>query len=116
MSTAPDTNDTAQASAPAKRPGRPRTAEQPLTPAQRQKLYKMRRDQARHDAATAAIEHDREKLAACTHLALIDALGQSIAAIDSDTGTAADLSIVRGALFELVNRYGVFREDDENQE
>lgn len=122
MSTAPDTNDTAQASdtcAPAKRPGRPRTAEQPLTPAQRQKLYKQRKQaqaeqlqRAAEDVESAAVDDDPAKLTTAPRAALLRVLEECLDALDKEP-LQWRRNVARRLLAELERRYQLNREDDE---
>lgn len=131
MSTAPDTNDTAQASdtcAPAKRPGRPRTAEQPLTPAQRQKLYKQRKQaqaeqlqRAAQDVgalANDAAEAAQAALVALPKEVLLKALQDCLDVLESDNTDLHDWrrSMARRIFVTLTQKYDLNREDDENQE
>ena len=128
MSTAPDTNDTAQASdtcAPAKRPGRPRTAEQPLTPAQRQKLYKQRKQaqalqlqRTAGDVENAAVDGDTDKLATAPKAAMLAVLGQCLDVLESSDSDHHQWrrNVARRLLAELERRYQLNREDDETED
>lgn len=97
-----------------KAPGRPRKGDTPMSPAERQKAYKMRRQRAMHDAIAVVIEH-RDASATPT-ATLLDALAWATGQMDSGAGSEAGRSTARGILAELSRRYDLNRDGDENQE
>lgn len=115
------TDDTQATPAPAakKAPGRPRTADQPLTPAQRQRLYKQRKQaQARQlqrtaqDVESAAVDGDTDKLATAPRAALLRVLEECLDALDKEP-LQWRRNVARRLLAELERRYQLNREDDE---
>lgn len=115
------TDDTQATPAPAakKAPGRPRTADQPLTPAQRQRLYKQRKQaQARQlqrtaqDVESAAVDGDTDKLTTAPRAALLRVLEECLDALDKEP-LQWRRNVVRRLLAELERRYQLNREDDE---
>lgn len=97
-----------------KAPGRPPKGDTPMTPAERQKAYKMRRNRAMHDAIAVVIEH-RDANATPTAV-LLDALAWATGQMDSGDGSEAGRAAAKGIVAELSRRYGLNRESDENPE
>lgn len=96
-----------------KAPGRPRKGDTPMSPAERQKAYKMRRQRAMHDAIAVVIEH-RDASATPTAV-LLDALAWATSQIDA-SGSEAGRAAAKGIVAELSRRYDLNRDGDENQE
>lgn len=96
-----------------KAPGRPRKGGTPMSPAERQKAYKMRRQRAVHDAIALVIEH-RDANATPTAV-LLDALAWATSQIDA-SGSEAGRAAAKGIVAELSRRYDLNRDGDENQE
>lgn len=97
-----------------KAPGRPPKGDTPMSPAERQKAYKMRRQRAMHDAIAVVIEH-RDASATPT-ATLLDALAWATGQMDSGAGSEAGRAAAKGIVAELSRRYGLNRESDENPE
>lgn len=116
--------DTQATPAPAakKAPGRPRTADQPLTPAQRQRAYKMRQkteaaqlQRAAIDVESAAVDDDLAKLATAPRPALLRVLDECLDALDKEP-LQWRRNVARRLLAELERRYQLNREDDETED
>lgn len=114
-------HDTQATPAPAakKAPGRPRTADQPLTPAQRQRLYKQRKQaqalqlqRAAEDVESAAVDDDPAKLTTAPRAALLRVLEECLDALDKEP-LQWRRNVARRLLAELERRYQLNREDDE---
>lgn len=97
-----------------KAPGRPLKGDAPMTPAERQKAYKLRRNRAMHDAIALVIEH-RDASATPTP-ALLDALTWAIGRLEGpeEAGKPAGKAAAQGILAELSRRYELNRDGDEN--
>lgn len=97
-----------------KAPGRPLKGDAPMTPAERQKAYKLRRNRAMHDAIALVIEH-RDASATPTP-ALLDALTWAIGRLEGpeEAGKPAGKAAAQGILAELSRRYELNRNGDEN--
>ena len=117
-------HDTQATPAPAakKAPGRPRTADQPLTPAQRQRLYKQRKQaqalqlqRAAEDVESAAVDDDPAKLTTAPKAAMLAVLGQCLDVLESSDSDHHQWrrNVARRLLAELTRRYQLNREDDE---
>lgn len=115
------TDDTQATPAPAakKAPGRPRTADQPLTPAQRQRLYKQRKQaqtlqlqRTAGDVENAAVDGDTAKLTTAPRAALLRVLEECLDALDKEP-LQWRRNVARRLLAELERRYQLNREDDE---
>ncbi len=117
-------HDTQATPAPAakKAPGRPRTADQPLTPAQRQRLYKQRKQaqalqlqRTAGDVENAAVDGDTDKLATAPKAAMLAVLGQCLDVLESSDSDHHQWrrNVARRLLAELERRYQLNREDDE---
>lgn len=127
MTTTDTGYDTQATPAPAakKAPGRPRTADQPLTPAQRQRAYKQRQKEeaaqlqrAAQDVESAAVDDDTNKLATAPKAAMLAVLGQCLDVLESNDSYHHQWrrNVARRLLAELERRYQLNREDDETED
>lgn len=101
--------------------GRPRTADQPLTPAQRQRLYKQRKQaqalqlqRTAGDVENAAVDGDTDKLATAPKAAMLAVLGQCLDVLESSDSDHHQWrrNVARRLLAELSRRYQLNRESD----
>lgn len=97
--------------------GRPPKGDVALTPAQRQKAYKLRRNRAMHDAIALAIERGDSSE---THVpALLDALAWALEKAGGERGDGAvdrravGKNAAREIISELSRRYNLNRHSDE---